>query len=516
MALRKGSVWLAVALGVSAAVVAGFVMLTSGKAGGVNLTSASLVPADAGVYVAYNTDLKSPQWVAAFDLIERLGEDDPEGQIKDSAEGEGGLDWENDVQPFLGGNAALYLNGFDMESFDINGAIIAKVKDGDRAIEVIEEQSGFNLTEDSYMDTTFYRAEDGPLWVAVIEGHLVVAMNENSMLDVIEVARGKRASLAADPDFVTLRDELENDFLGFVYVDMGRMLNEVTGGEALATALGDADAGVVLEPIAGVYGAKKDGFVFQAAGGGDSGIAAAMLEPRVSRYAAMVPDDTAIFFSTFGVADAFDEAWNKAGAEFDDALSANSPWPSVDDMLNELGAQAGVGSLRDVVDLFHGETAFAAWFPDGTEESAEGVVITEVEDAVTARQVIEDLVGDLPETVLEEVNGVPFWTGGEDTAIALRGNDLFIGTVAGVRRMIDSDIGATLDGNDVYERGLATLPTSTGTYGFVDMSTVLRLASGGIPADLDKAEQVMDAFIINWVTERGLTRVNGALTVAPE
>jgi hypothetical protein len=118
--------------------------------------------------------------------------------------------------------------------------------------------------------------------------------------------------------------------------------------------------------------------------------------------------------------------------------------------------------------------------------------------------------------VLEEVNGVPFWTGGEDTAIALRGNDLFIGTVAGVRRMIDSDIGATLDGNDVYERGLATLPTSTGTYGFVDMSTVLRLASGGIPADLDKAEQVMDAFIINWVTERGLTRVNGALTVAPE
>jgi hypothetical protein len=48
------------------------------------------------------------------------------------------------------------------------------------------------------------------------------------------------------------------------------------------------------------------------------------------------------------------------------------------------------------------------------------------------------------------------------------------------------------------------------------MGTVLRLASGGIPAELDEAEEALEAFIINWVTERGLTRVNGALTVQPE
>ena len=131
MVLSKTGMWLAAALGLSAAVVAGFVMFTSGKAGGVNLTSASLVPADAGVYVAFNTDLKSPQWVAAFDLIERLGEDDPEGQLRESAEDDGDLDWEEDVQPFLGGNAAVYVNSFDAMSFEVRGAVIAKVKDGD-------------------------------------------------------------------------------------------------------------------------------------------------------------------------------------------------------------------------------------------------------------------------------------------------------------------------------------------------------------------------------------------------
>ena len=514
MVLSKTGMWLAAALGLSAAVVAGFVMFTSGKAGGVNLTSASLVPADAGVYVAFNTDLKSPQWVAAFDLIERLGEDDPEGQLRESAEEDGDLDWEEDVQPFLGGNAAVYVNSFDAMSFEVHGAVIAKVNDGDRVLEVIEEEGHFDLHEESFMETTFFSTDNGQVWVAIIDGHLVMTMSEASMLDVIEVAKGEKKSLAGDADFVALRDELETDFIGFVYVNMDQMLTEMAGGEALSEALDEAGADLALAPMAGVIGAKKDGFVFQAAGGGDPGIAAAMLEPRISRYATMVPADTAVFVSTYGLADAFDEMLDEAGDELDEALGANSPWPSVGDLLDELGEEAGVGSLQEVIGLFDGETAVAIWFPDGSEESAEGALMTEVANVADARDVIDRLV-DEPETVFEEVNGVPFWTNGEGDAIALSGSDLFIGTEDAVRRLL-AGAGEALEESVQYRRTVATLPTSTGTFGFVDMSSVLRLAAGGIPAELDEAEQALDAFIINWVTERGLARVNGALTVQPE
>ena len=70
---RKPAVLISVALAVVAAVVGGAILFTSSKASGVDLTSAKLVPADASLYVGMNTDLSSSQWVAAFDLVKRLG-----------------------------------------------------------------------------------------------------------------------------------------------------------------------------------------------------------------------------------------------------------------------------------------------------------------------------------------------------------------------------------------------------------------------------------------------------------
>jgi hypothetical protein len=51
-----------------AAVVGGAILFTSGRASEVNLTTASLVPEDAGVYFALNTDLTSSEWVNTFRL----------------------------------------------------------------------------------------------------------------------------------------------------------------------------------------------------------------------------------------------------------------------------------------------------------------------------------------------------------------------------------------------------------------------------------------------------------------
>lgn len=119
------------------AIAAATILATSGKASDVNLTTAQLVPADAGLYVALNTDLSSSQWVSAFSLIKKLGAEDPEQELRDTAEGEGGLDWEDDVAPFLGGNAAFYVSGFSVSEMSVKGALILRAKDAERAMEVI-------------------------------------------------------------------------------------------------------------------------------------------------------------------------------------------------------------------------------------------------------------------------------------------------------------------------------------------------------------------------------------------
>ena len=58
---RRYGLGITVLLAAVAALVGGFVLFQSGSAKGVDLTSANLVPEDAGVYFAINTDLGSSQ-----------------------------------------------------------------------------------------------------------------------------------------------------------------------------------------------------------------------------------------------------------------------------------------------------------------------------------------------------------------------------------------------------------------------------------------------------------------------
>jgi hypothetical protein len=138
---RRGAL-LSVALGLVGAVVAAVVFLTSSQAEDVELTTARLVPADAGLYFAVNTDLTSSQWLGAFDFVEKLGQEDPQGELRRSAESEN-INWENEVAPFLGGDAAVYVGA--IPSFDrveeTGFALVVRAKDAERAMRVIEREA---------------------------------------------------------------------------------------------------------------------------------------------------------------------------------------------------------------------------------------------------------------------------------------------------------------------------------------------------------------------------------------
>lgn len=499
-----------------AAVVGGAILITSGRASEVNLTTASLVPHDAGAYFALNTDLSSSQWVNTFRLAERLGADDPEDQLKDGAR-EADLDWEDDVAPFLGGNAALFLRGISISDISAQGAVILRCKDSNRALKVIEEQGGKG-EKGNYGGVEYFKAEAEDGFVARIDEHLVIAFDEDSLHAIIDVHNGKTRSLASTEGFKRLRDELTGNFLAFVYFDMENLLGDfVLDDPVVRAALEQSGAGdAAFKPAAWVIGAKKDGFEFQAASIADSGVVGPMIAPRKSNLVKYVPADAAIFFSTVDIAKTWDAVMKDARPKIDEAVRDQSAYDDLDDAMRAAGQKLGIRSLEDVIQLLDGETALAAWFPDGDQDNPEGILLAEVDEA-KARDLLTKMANSSPQgSRTQKVAGTDMTVfrdeDGDEGAFAFKDGNLLLGAKPAVMKVLENT-DPPLGSLKRYTQTVDQMPTSLGTYAFLNMSTILRLAEGGVPADLDKAERALAGLIINVVDERGVFRLSGILTV---
>lgn len=521
---RQNGIYITMAIAIIGAVAAGIVLYTSSQATEVELTSAELVPDDAGVYFALNTDLSSDQWVAAFDLSRRLGgPEDARTALEDGAEEED-LGWDDDVAPFLGGNASVYIKGFDPATLDVQGAAILKAADAGRALEVVLEQLG-EYEEDSYNGVTTYRQElEGTTatYLARIDDHLVFAIDEPSLREVIDVSNGDLPALSSDSDFRRLRDELTGNFLGFVYLDWGSLAGDLAvDDEEVRQALEEAGLGeLAFEPVAAVIGAKGDAFSFQEASVGEPGPISPMTEPRVSRFAAMVPADTAMFVSTVGLAQTWQQVIDAAGDEIDEAIRSEGEYASLDDALRDAGSELGLESIEELIELFTGETALAAWYASADEEDQLLAVLAEVSDETAAREVIDSIAApgdtELHDETIAGVEARVFVDDeGDRLAFLVHDGYIAIGHVEALQAIL-APAGATLAQADRYREAVGLMPSALGTYGYFDMAVLLRLASDGVPVELDQAERMIEALILNMVEEDGVVRLSGALTVADD
>lgn len=515
---RNIGVLITIGLAVVGAIVAGFILFSSGKASEVDLSTARLVPADASLYFAINTDLSSDQWVAAFKLIERLGTEDPQGELEDAVNES--ADWEDDVVPFLGGDAAFFLRSTQVSFTDVDGAIVFKAKDAEAALDVIREQSGVEFESDDYGDHEYW-ASDG-LYAVVLGEHLALATAEDVLFDVIDAADGKIANLTSVQDFKTLRDELTRNFLGFWYMDSGSLFEDVleSDGGLMRTAMEEAGiADVLLKPSAFAFGAKTDSFEAQSASLGEPGAIGPATTPAESRFAGLVPGETAFFFSTHGIAQAYDAMLEGAGDDIDDAVRENSEFDDLDEALEAAGETIGLESARDIIDQLTGESAFAIWFPTGVSEETEGVFLAEVEDEDAARDILESIIESSNGSGLSEgtVNGVEVTSfideDGDEIAFAITDGYLLIGTPDGVEAVIEPD-GPRLSEMDTYRDTVEAMPTKLGSYAYFDIATLLGLEEAGIVPTLGDSEKALRGAIINYVNERDVVRSSAVITIA--
>jgi hypothetical protein len=206
----------------------------------------------------------------------------------------------------------------------------------------------------------------------------------------------------------------------------------------------------------------------------------------------------------------------QARPEIDEAIRAEGEYDSLDDLLKDAGSELGIGSLEEVIKLLDGETAFAMWFPDGTEDNPEGLMLAEVDQA-RAEPLMKTIASNANGgTRTEKMDGtdVTIFVGddGDDLAYAFFEGNLLFGTTEGLRLVLEND-DPTLDELRRYRETVDQMPTKLGTYAYLDLSKLLRLAEGGIPADLDEVERALAGLIINGVDERGVIRLSGILTI---
>ena len=510
---------LTIGIAVVGAAVAGAILFTSSRADEVNLTTAQLVPADAGLYLALNTDLSSEQWVATFNLVEKLGEDDPEEELRDGAE-ETGIDWENDVAPFLGGNAAVYVRGVDIENFDFSGSVIFRAHDAERVMEILEEQAGV-WDEHTYEGIEYLELGlDG--FAARLDDHVVIAYDEASLFEVMDVHLGKTEPLSSVDEFQQLRDELTKNFLAFAYISSENMLGEFwLDDPVVRAALEESGTDeMVFRPAAWVFGATEAGFEGQAASIGESGAISPMLAPRESRFASLVPADSAMFFSTTAIAQTWAQVVDGARDQIDDAVAESSggEYDSLDEALRDAGQEIGLASVEEVINLFTGETAVAVWFPTGRYEDEEWVLLAEV-DVDAAKDVVETIIAEVavgtPE--VREVGGVDMTVAvddeGEPMAFAFKDDYLLMGTEAGLEAALGLGSEPPLAALNRYRDTVGAMPTSLGSFMYLNMATMLRLEEAGVVPELDDAERALQGLILNMVDERGVVRASGVLTI---
>ncbi len=162
--------------------------------------------------------------------IDNVGEKIIE-ELENSSEGEGEpVDFEKEVEPWLGEKAGMAFENYDGDDFN-DYSVAIQTTDADAAAEFVKdraEQEDEPSEEGEYEGNDFYiEAEDGTT-VGVVGDFLVVGEGERSFKDAVDASEGE--SLADQDSFESAIDNAADGSLADVFVDIGGLI-EQSGGE---------------------------------------------------------------------------------------------------------------------------------------------------------------------------------------------------------------------------------------------------------------------------------------------
>jgi len=357
--------------------------------------AAAMAPATSSFYLNVYLQPSTGQQMNLGGLIGRLpgfaddaSLDEKVDQVVQNLIGGAGLDYREQIKPWLGDQVALA----GWPSADDAGTpavvVIAEVTDpaaAEAAIGGLIAQDGASFTTETYQGVELHVGEGNAYGFV---GEMLVAGPTVEGLQAVVDAQGDAASLADRDDFRSTMAELPADHLASIFIDLA--------GIADATDLGDQLAGVTTAGAALV--AERDGLRLSGSAPFDVDHAAASaragfaLGGEPSSLVDWMPDDTIAEVVVFGLRDVIEDATAAAGS-----TAEGEQLTGALDTIRALAAFGlGIDLDADVMPLLEREVGIALTGID--EGMPSGQILLRPEDPDAASEAIAHIVERLVTT----------------------------------------------------------------------------------------------------------------------
>jgi Protein of unknown function (DUF3352) len=216
------------------AALAALVPGCGGSGGGSSSDLASFAPPQAPLYLEVTVKPEGELSENVNALAQKIAGVDDLGELviseleKSSLDSGESVDFEKEIEPWLGEKAGIFFEDYEGEDFNSYGAAI-ETTDAEAAQELIDKQTkGDEPAKDGSFDGVDYKVEqDDGQTIGIVDDTLVFAEDEQTFKAVVEASSGE--SLADQDSFTSAFDAAESDSLANVFVDIGGLI-EQSGG----------------------------------------------------------------------------------------------------------------------------------------------------------------------------------------------------------------------------------------------------------------------------------------------
>ncbi|HZA39410.1 MAG TPA: DUF3352 domain-containing protein [Actinomycetota bacterium] len=470
---------------VAVAMVAGVAAwaIVDGFMGPSNDSAVEIAPADSFVYANVWLNPSRNQKSAIRDLLEKFDKapttDEAKGALVDFIDGalsETGATFEEDIEPWLGRQAAFYAS--DVEAAQPTLAALIATEDRNATQEMIDE---FDERENNETEPKSYKGVDYNYYAddqvaSGFIGDFWVFGTESGFRASVDASEGE--SLAGNARYERAAGRLSDDHLALFYFDPGRLFEiaEASGdltSEDLANirSLTGEDGG---EPAAAIIAVTSEGAFFEAAAPLSEALRDQLGNLTDPGLLPALPGDSWLALGAGDLGASINRFLDQLG-------SAGIPGFDLETLRRQFSAETGLDFQADLLDWM----GDAGVFVEGTGLlTIGGGAVIETLDANRSRETV-DALGRL---LLRE--GAPITPsvieGHEGFAIEIPGSPQPINVLAGDEKVVIA-FGATatsnaidpdnsLSGTDAFQRATDSLGDGYNTSFFLDVDAVVSLA----------------------------------------
>jgi hypothetical protein len=234
-----------------------------GSDGASSAGAASMAPPGSLVYGEVTLSPEGDQKAALDELVSKFPGEGSAGErirrlMEKAFESEGNLSYEDDIEPWLGDEAAFFVSSLKAGGGDPDAAALVATDDEDATVDAIEKEG--DARESEHRGETVYEYPDGEGAAAVVDGWLVVGNRGgvHAAIDTSEDGEG----LEDDDRYTETLDDAPEERLGFVYANMPGLLQELERMPQSAALLGQFRR-FFEEPLLVTVEANEDGVLFE-------------------------------------------------------------------------------------------------------------------------------------------------------------------------------------------------------------------------------------------------------------